>query len=94
MIQAPKLSAIFEVAMKEDNLENKVKKIIKSISIFSESIQMETNLREELHFDSLTALMVMNEIDDVFDIEIIEEDFQNLVVVADIVRLLREKYLD
>jgi acyl carrier protein len=54
---------------------------------------METNLREEMDFDSLTTLMAMNELDDAFEIEINEEDFIDVVTAADVVRLLRENYL-
>jgi acyl carrier protein len=54
---------------------------------------METNLREEMGFDSLTTLMAMNELDDAFGIEINEEDFKDVVTAADVVRLLRENYL-
>lgn len=80
--------------MEDNNLEIKVLNILQTISQKTELIRMETNLREEMDFDSLTTLMAMNELDDAFGIEINEEDFKDVVVAADVVRLLRENYLD
>ena len=80
--------------MKENDLETKVLNILQAISQRTKPIRMETNLREEMDFDSLTTLMAMNELDDAFGIEIDEEDFKDVVVAADVVRLLRENYLD
>ena len=80
--------------MKDNNLETKVLSILQTISRRTEPIRMETNLREELDFDSLTTLMAMNELDDAFGIVIDEDDFKDVVVAADVVRLLRENYPD
>jgi acyl carrier protein len=79
--------------MKENDLKNKILTIFQTISRRTEPIRMETNLREEMDFDSLTTLMAMNELDDAFGIEINEEDFIDVVTAADVVRLLRENYL-
>jgi acyl carrier protein len=79
--------------MKENDLKNKILTIFQTISRRTEPIRMETNLREEMDFDSLTTLMAMNELDDAFEIEINEEDFIDVVTAADVVRLLRENYL-
>ncbi len=79
--------------MKENDLETKVLNILQSISQKTEPIRMETNLRKEMDFDSLTTLMAMNELDDAFGIVINEEDFKDVVLAADVVRLLRENYL-
>ena len=79
--------------MKENDLETKVLNILQSVSQKTEPIRMETNLREEMDFDSLTTLMAMNELDDAFGIVINEEDFKDVVLAADVVRLLRENYL-
>lgn len=80
--------------MEKIDLETKVLNILQSISQRTEPIRMETNLREEMDFDSLTTLMAMNELDDAFGIVIEEEDFIDVVVAADVVQLLRENYLD
>ena len=80
--------------MKENDLETKVLHILQSVSQKKEPIRMETNLREEMDFDSLTTLMAMNELDDAFGIVINEEDFKDVVLAADVVRLLRENYLE
>ena len=79
--------------MKENDLETKVLNILQSVSQKTEPIRMETNLRKEMDFDSLTTLMAMNELDDAFGIVINEEDFKDVVLAADVVRLLRENYL-
>jgi acyl carrier protein len=80
--------------MKENDIETKVLNILQTISKRTVPIQMETNLREEMDFDSLITLMVMNELDDAFGIEIDEEEFKNVEVAADVVQLLRENYLE
>jgi acyl carrier protein len=79
--------------MKENDLETKVLNILQSVSQKKEPIRMETNLHEEMDFDSLTTLMAMNELDDAFGVVINEEDFKDVVLAADVVRLLRENYL-
>ena len=79
--------------MKENDLETKVLNILQSVSQKTKPIRMETNLRKEMDFDSLTTLMAMNELDDAFGIVINEEDFKDVVLAADVVRLLRENYL-
>lgn len=78
--------------MKENKLENMVFDILKTISQKKEPINLDTNLRDEMDFDSLTILMAMNELDDTFGIVINEEDFKDVTIVADVVRLLQEKY--
>jgi len=80
--------------MKENELETEVLHILQTISQRSEPIKMETNLRDEMDFDSLTILMVMNELDDTFGIVINEEEFKDVIVAADVVHLLQENYLN
>jgi len=79
--------------MKENDLESKILTILQTIARRPEPISIETNLREEIGFDSLTILMALNELDDTFGIEINEEDFKDVITAADVVRLLRENYL-
>lgn len=79
--------------MKDNDLESKILTILQTIARRTEPVQMETTLREEMGFDSLTTLMAMNELDDAFGIEINEEDFKDVVTAADVVRLLRKNYL-
>lgn len=80
--------------MKEDDLADRIMTILRTIARRTEPIRMETNLREEMGFDSLTTLMAMNELDDAFGIEINEQDFNEVLTVADVVRLLRKNYLE
>ncbi len=78
---------------KTGRMESEVYRILKSISQTEADVAADTRLREDLGLDSFASLMVMNELDQAFGIEIVDDDFQELSTASDVVRLLRERYL-
>ena len=55
-------------------------------------VNEKTNLREELNLDSFGAMMIINALEDEYNISIEESAFDNFVTVKDIVDFLKEKY--
>jgi len=55
-------------------------------------IRADTNLRSDLDIDSFDFLMIINALEDEFDITIDEDDFAKVNNVNDIVELLYSKY--
>ncbi len=79
--------------MDQTEIETTVFAILQKISQSAIAVGPQVKLREELGMDSFASLMVMNELDDAFGIEIFEEDFLKVTLAADVVRLLQERYL-
>ena len=57
------------------------------------AVSLESDLRTDLEVDSFGTIMIVNAIEDEFDIEVEQADIPTLVRVSDIVSLLRDKYL-
>lgn len=54
----------------------------------SDSLTMETSLKEDLDADSLDAVEVIMALEEVFDIEIPDEDAENFKTIGDIVEYI------
>ena len=74
------------------NLEETVVSIISANTETKSGVSLCSDLRRELHLDSFGTLMVINALEETFHITVEEADFSSLNTVADVVRLLREKY--
>jgi acyl carrier protein len=69
-----------------------VKKIIsEEFSVAEDEVTPESNLRNDLHIDSMAAVNLSFEIEGKFDIKISDEELASLVTVDDIVKLLEAK---
>jgi len=55
-------------------------------------IRTDTNLRSDVDIDSFDFLMIINALEDEFDITIDEDDFAKVNNVNDIAELLHSKY--
>jgi acyl carrier protein len=69
-----------------------INKIISENIESNDPIQNNTDLRKELNIDSFDVLMIMNEIEDEFSLELEEDDFQDVNTPQEIVILLTKKY--
>jgi acyl carrier protein len=74
-------------------LEQKVIDCIKSNIEKKYAVNLESDLRQDLAVDSFGTIMVVNDLEGKFGIEIEEVDIKSMVKVADIVHLLKAKYL-
>jgi len=74
-------------------LTEKIISIIKNNTEQAYDVKAETNLRDELGIDSFDTLMIVDAIEDEFNITIDESDFTQVKTVQDIVHLLNENYL-
>lgn len=54
-------------------------------------IQVDSDLREDLDLDSLRSIELMMDLENVFDIEIEDEEIEVLETVADVIRLVEAK---
>ena len=68
--------------------------IIRQNTVNSLELEPDTNLLNDLGIDSFDRLMIVNSIEDEFSIEFDEDDFQGIKKVSDIVKILKEKYLN
>ncbi len=57
----------------------------------ADNIQTETSLRDDLGLDSLQSVTLILELEDVFDVEIFDEEIAALETVGDVVRLVKQK---
>ena len=74
------------------DLNEKVISIILENAEKQIEVNEKTNLREELNLDSFSAMMIINALEDEYNISIEESAFDNFVTVKDIVDFLKEKY--
>jgi acyl carrier protein len=74
-------------------LERKVIEIIQANIEKKPAVALDSDLRHDLGVDSFGTLMIINDLEDTFGIEIKEADIKEAVKVADIVQLLETKYL-
>ena len=74
------------------NTLEKVISIIRENKIPCPEITPETNLYNDLGFDSFDALMIINALEDEFAIRFKNADLNNLQTVENIARLIDEKY--
>ena len=74
-------------------LERKVIDLIQANIEKKHIITLNSDLRRDLGVDSFGTLMIVNDLEDTFGIEIKEDDIKKVVTVADIVQLLSDKYL-
>ncbi len=75
------------------NLVEKVISIIKENVEKAIEINENTNLREELNLDSFGAMMIINALEDEYNISIEESAFDDFIIVKDIVVFLEKNYL-
>ena len=74
-------------------LEEKVIDVIQANIENKYEVNLHSDLRTDLEVDSFGAIMIFNDLEETFGIEIKDADIKSVVKVADIVRLLATKYL-
>lgn len=65
--------------------------LIDRFQLNPDDITLEANLFEDLGFDSIDAMTVIVAIEEIFDIEVQETEFEGVVTIADAVALLEGK---
>ncbi len=74
------------------NLEEKIIHIVRENIEKEIEVKLESKLREELDIDSMGKIILLNAIEDEFNLEIEDTAFQDIKTVLDIVQKLRENY--
>lgn len=70
----------------------KVKEIISEVlNIPTDKITLETNLKDDLKVDSVDLLELIVEFEDVFGVEVSNDDVKGIVTVGDIVAYLEAR---
>lgn len=65
--------------------------IVENLGVSEEEVTLEANLIDDLGADSLDAVELSMAIEDEFDVEIEDEEFQELKTVGDILKAIEEK---
>jgi acyl carrier protein len=73
-------------------LERKILDLIRSNIEKKYALTLESDLRQDLEVDSFGTIMIVNAIEDAFNITVEEGDIAAMVKVSDIVTLLKTKY--
>ncbi len=73
------------------NLEERIMEIVSENTEKEQTLDL-TNSLSELGVDSLDILMVINAIEDEFNITIDDGDFKDIKTIGDILNILRKKY--
>jgi acyl carrier protein len=74
-------------------LEEKVIAVIQANIENKYEVHLQSDLRTDLEVDSFGAIMIFNDLEETFGIEIKDADIKSMVKVSDIVHLLATKYL-
>jgi acyl carrier protein len=74
-------------------LEEKVITVIQANIENKYEVHLQSDLRTDLEVDSFGAIMIFNDLEETFGIEIKDADIKSIVKVVDIVHLLAAKYL-
>jgi acyl carrier protein len=74
-------------------LEEKVIDVIRANIENKYEVHLHSDLRTDLEVDSFGAIMIFNDLEETFGIEIKDADIKSIVKVEDIVHLLATKYL-
>ncbi len=74
------------------SIEARVIRVIRENSEDITALPPNADLRDDLGIDSFGTMMIVNGIEDDFSLTIDEADIQSIRTVADIVRILRDKY--
>jgi acyl carrier protein len=72
-------------------LFNKITEIISRNIDWRDEIRPEERLKEDLEIDSLDVILIINEIEDEFNIIVEQQEIRCLATVQDIVDKLRQK---
>lgn len=71
---------------------NEIRAIIAHLLVLEDvDVQPEMNLKEDLDIDSLDFVEIMLSLEDVFDIEIEEEEAETLKTVEDLINIVESK---
>lgn len=65
--------------------------VSKKFKVDANKVTLETRLREDLNVDSLDAVELVMELEDVFDVKIQDDEAQALKTVGDIVNFITAK---
>jgi acyl carrier protein len=74
-------------------VQKRLMDIIKKNMESEKEVELKSNLRDELEIDSFGTMMIVDAIEDEFNISVEEADFENFGTVEDIVKVLEDKYL-
>lgn len=68
-----------------------LKKVLEEELFVEEEITLESNLKDDLHIDSVAAVELSLQLEAKYDIEITEQELVKLVTVQDVIKLLEAK---
>ncbi len=74
------------------SIEEKVVSIVRANTEEKDGVTLDSDLRKELRLDSFGTLMILNALEETYNIAVDEADFAQVNRVSDIVTLLSSKY--
>jgi acyl carrier protein len=74
------------------NIETQVLEILKENIEGHPNISLHSDLRKNFSLDSFSTIMIINALEDDFNIVLEDAEFESISNASDIIRILREKY--
>jgi acyl carrier protein len=74
------------------NIEHHVLEILKENIEGNPELSLHSDLRKEFSLDSFGTIMIINALEDDFNIAIEDTEFESVNTASDIIQILREKY--
>jgi|TARA_B100001093_G_scaffold517630_1_gene599794 acyl carrier protein len=68
--------------------EQVIRLISEELRIPKEKISLESNVFDDLNFDSLDSVQIVLELENVFDIDVTDDEIDNIKTIKDIVELV------
>lgn len=68
-----------------------IKSLANRFDTTEDAIKMESNLKNDFGMDSLDAVEIIMELEDLFEIEILDQDFYDVNTVNELINLVEKK---
>lgn len=68
-----------------------IKKVLEEELFVEEEITLDSNLKDDLHIDSVAAVELSLQLEAKYDINITEQELVKLVTIKDVIKLLEAK---
>lgn len=68
-----------------------IKKVLEEELFVEEEIRLDSNLKDDLHIDSVAAVELSLQLEEKYNINITEQELVKLITIKDVIELLKSK---
>lgn len=68
-----------------------IKKVLEEELFVEEEIRVDSNLKDDLHIDSVAAVELSLQLEEKYNINITEQELVKLITIKDVIELLKSK---